>query len=501
MNITFVHLGRENLGIEYLSAAAKQAGHRVSLAMDPGLFGINDNVFYAPFLEKIFNQKSIVLRKIEKSNPDLVAFSVYTGTFKWAVDIAREIKRKLDVKTVFGGVHVTLVPEIVIREKSIDFLIVGEGEEAFVELLEALETHKQPQAIKNLWRRMDGEVIKNTLRPPVKDLDALPLPDKELFEKDINYGDDYLIMTSRGCPYNCSYCCESYYNALYDRKFFRRRSVDSVLHELTTMKKRYNFKEVMFNDSIFFTNLPWLKTLLEKYRTRIGVPFRCFGRVNAFSEEVAELLKSAGCYAIEFGIQTLNEPLRKNILNRPENNQDSRNAFALCDTYGISYDIDHMFGLPEEKEEDHAYAARVYGNLKHLNRVKCHNLMYFPKLAITSLAEKKGILSSSDVQLIGAGEEGVDFFHVDSVKEAEWQRINRSYKTLYKMLPLLPPRLLKFFLAHNMQRKLHRVPHPVVVLLQVLVAIRGKDYRFILYIRYYGRRIKRWLKLRWKPGT
>ena len=128
MNITFVHLGRENLGIEYLSAAAKQAGHRVSLAMDPGLFGINDNVFYIPFLEKTFNQKSIVLRKIEKSNPDVVAFSVYTGTFTWAVDIAREVKRTLDVKTVFGGIHATLVPEIVIQEQSIDFLVVGEGE-------------------------------------------------------------------------------------------------------------------------------------------------------------------------------------------------------------------------------------------------------------------------------------------------------------------------------------------------------------------------------------
>jgi hypothetical protein len=124
--------------------------------------------------------------------------------------------------------------------------------------------------------------------------------------------------------------------------------------------------------------------------------------------------------------------------------------------------------------------------------------MYFPKLAITSLAAKKGILSSSDVELIGAGEEMADFFHVDSVKEAEWKRINRSYQALYKMLPLFTPRALKYFIARNMQRKLHRLPHPVVVLLQLLVAIRGRDYRFILYIRYYGRRIKRWLKVRWK---
>jgi len=498
VRITFVHLGREHLGIEYLSAVAKRAGHGVSLAMDPGLFGLNDNVFYIPFLEKIFDQRQLVLRKVEKSNPDLVAFSVYTGTYKWAVDIAREVKKKTGVKTVFGGVHATLVPEVVIQEECVDFLVVGEGEEAFVELLEALESHKNPGRIENLWHKMDGKIIENPLRSPLKDLDRLPLPDKKLFEKDINYGDDYLVMTSRGCPYSCSYCCESYQNKLYDGKFFRRRSVDSVLDELSAMKNRYNFRKVMFNDSIFFSDFHWLKKLLEKYRDRIGVPFRCFGRVNVFREEVAELLKWAGCYAIEFGVQTLNEPLRRKILNRPESNQDSKNAFKICDTYGISYDIDHMFGLPGEKEEDHLDAARIYGRLKHLNRVKCHNLNYFPKLAITSLAENKGILSSSDVQIISAGGEGVDFFHVDPLKETEWRRINKSYQTLYKFLPLLTPAQINFIFKHKLQRKLYRLPYPVVVFLQILVAVRGKDYRFILYVRYYYWRIKLWVRRRLK---
>jgi len=324
----------------------------------------------------------------------------------------------------------------------------------------------------------------------------LPLPDKELFEKEINYQDDYLIMTSRGCPYNCSYCCESYYNRLYQRKFFRRRSVDSVLNELRVMKKRYNFREVMFNDSIFFTNLDWLKELLEKYKSQIGVPFRCFGRVNAFSEEVAELLKWAGCYAIEFGIQTMNENLRRKVLNRPESNQDSHNAFKICDRYEISYDIDHMFGLPEEREEDHIYAAKVYVGLKYLNRIKCHHLIYFPNLAITSLAERKGILSTSDIQLISAGEQRTDFFHLSSVKDANWQRINKSYQTLYKFLPLLSPTQINFIFKHKLQRKLHRLPGAIVIFLQLLVAIRGKDYRFILYMKYYYWRIKRWIRCR-----
>lgn len=501
MRITFVHLGRENLGIEYLSAVAKQAGHQVCLAMDPGLFGLNDNVFYIPFLEKNFDQRHLVLKKIEKSDPDVVAFSVYTGTYKWAVDLAREIKKKMDIKTIFGGIHVTLVPEFAIQEGSIDFLIVGEGEEAFLELLEALESGKSPEKIRNLWLRKDGNIIQNPLRPVITNLDTLPLPDKELFEEDINYKDDYLVMTSRGCPYSCSYCCESYYNKLYSRKFFRRRGVDSVINELVIMKKRYHFREVMFNDSIFFTDLRWLRELLERYKTHVGVPFRCFGRVNAFNEEVAELLKGAGCYAIEFGIQTLNESLRKRILHRPERNQDSMKAFTICDTYRIRYDIDHMFGLPEEREEDHIYAAQVYGRLKYLNRIKCHNLSYFPNLPITLSAQAKGLLSYPDVQRIIAGEDEKDFFHSDSVKERGWQQTNKGYQILYKFLPLLRPAQISFLLTHNLQKKLHYLPQPVVIFLQMLVAIRGKDYRFLLYVKYYYWRIKRWLGLRLKLET
>jgi hypothetical protein len=390
-------------------------------------------------------------------------------------------------------VHATLVPEFVMQEGAVDFLIVGEGEEAFVELLEALEGVNRLEKIKNLCFKKDGVVVRNPLRPPTFELDRLPFPDKELFEGEINYKDDYLIMTSRGCVYNCSYCCETHYNKLYDRKFFRRRSVESVLNELTTMKTRYCFREVMFNDSIFFTDISWLRTLLHQYRMKIGVPFRCFGRVNAFNEEVAELLKWGGCYAIEFGIQTLNESLRKGILNRPERNQDSMNAFEICDSYGIRYDLDHMFGLPEEQEEDHIFASQVYGNLRYLNRIKCHNLNYFPMLPITALANEKGILSSADVLGICAGEEGGDFFHKDSVRDHERRKSNQSYQTLFKFLPLLRPRQISFLLTHNLVRKLYLMPKPVVIFLQILVAIRGGDYRFLLYTKYYYLRIKRWV--------
>ncbi|MEM2982896.1 MAG: cobalamin-dependent protein, partial [Candidatus Bathyarchaeia archaeon] len=100
MRICFCHLGRENLGIEYLSAVLKAEGHEVFLAYDPGLFGINDNVLYFPWLERVFERDKALLERIEAMRPDIVAFSVYTGTYQWAARMAGRIKGSIDTRTV-----------------------------------------------------------------------------------------------------------------------------------------------------------------------------------------------------------------------------------------------------------------------------------------------------------------------------------------------------------------------------------------------------------------
>ena len=115
MKVLLVHQGRENLGIEYLSAVLKEAGHEVSLAYEYNLFGLNDNVFYSPLWESVFSQNKQILQKIDQFQPELVAFSVYTSTYAWACKIARKVKERRDVPVVFGGIHATLVPDEIIK--------------------------------------------------------------------------------------------------------------------------------------------------------------------------------------------------------------------------------------------------------------------------------------------------------------------------------------------------------------------------------------------------
>lgn len=469
MKITFVHRGRENLGIEYLSAILKKAGHKVSLAYDHGLFSTEDNLFYIPVLEKIFSQKNEVLKTIEKSNPDVIAFSVYTGTYKWCCDIAKEIKERFELPIIFGGVHPTLIPEICLSNDSVDYVVVGEGEEALLEYADGLPLEK----IKNLCYKKNGRIMRNELRP-LYDLEKLPLPDKNIFEKDVIMKDDYMLMASRGCIFNCTYCCESFNNKLYG-KYYRRRSAESIISELVFMKDRYDFQEVMFYDSLFFTDKKWLKELLEKYKKEIAVPFRCFGKTDFLTEELAEILKDGGCYCIEFGMQTLNENIKRNILGRTESTEKAKNAFLICDKYALRYDIDHMFGLPGETENDHIEGARFYSSLKYLNRLKCHNLTYFPNLKIT------GYLSDDEKIDISNGKIS-NFFHNPSPK-------NEIFLKIYKIIPIIPTVLLKTVLKYRKTFKF--IPLFVIMFLQLVVAIKGKDKRFWIYLKYYPLRIKK----------
>jgi len=490
MKVLFVHLGREHLGIEYLSAVLKRHGHTVGLALDLGLLSSEDNVLCSPRLRPLMDETDRLVEEARCFQPDVLCFSPYTTTYRWSLQLAGLLRRATGAPTIFGGIHTTLVPDVAIRERDVDFAVVGEGEEALVELLDGLQRANLDERIANVWLKRGGQTIANPPRPLSQDLDSLPLPDKALFEPYVNFHDDYLLMASRGCIFNCSYCCESYARQLYGGRFYRRRSTESVIAELRAMKARYRFREVMFNDAVFFAERDWLREFLERYRREIRVPFRCFGQVKLADEEVMRTLRDAGCYAVEFGLQTINPDVKRRILGRTESVEEALRAFRACDRVKLHYDIDHMFGLPGESPADHRAAALLYCRLRYLNRIKCHNLSYFPRLRIVEEALREGTLVPEEVCEIEHGKVS-DFFHTDSIKDEALRREKDAMHALYKILPILPRRWVERLVETGRYRWLRWLPKPLVMVLQVLVAIRGRDYRFVLYFRYYLLRVRK----------
>jgi len=484
MKILFIHFGREHLGIEYLSSMLKKEGHEVYLAHQHGLFSREDNVLYSPVLERLFARKDLIAEKIRQVEPGLVVFSVYTTTYQWALDSAKKIKDAFGLPILFGGIHATLVPEEVIKQGSVDYLIRGEGEFALSELVANLERGLSLSGIKNLWYKKNNAVFRNELREPISDLDSLPLPDKDLFKESVRYKDDYMIMTSRGCPYNCSYCCESYLNDIYKNRYFRRRSVGSVLDELSMAKEKYGIREVMFFDSIFFTDKSWLRGLFKGYKEKIKLPFRCTGHTSCFDDETAGLIKDAGGYCIEFGIQTFNEKVRRDYLNRFETNLEIKNVFRICDSLKIKYDIDLMFGLPGMTENDYKSALEFINDCKWLNRLKCYYLTYYPRLSIVDKAVKTGILDENDIADIVKGNIG-NWFHFDSIKSQEHKKWKRNFTKIYKLYPIMPKFLRQAILKNDAHKYFFLVPNFIIVLFQLFIGLKNKDYRFKIYLNNY----------------
>src|SRR3989339_777506 len=164
MKIAFVCAEDEIPGVCYLSSHLKNHGHQVFLVFEPKQFSRaylrNDR------LAKIFSRERENLTQLSQINPDLIGFSCTTAHYQWALDFSKKVKQVLpSTPIIFGGTHSTLVPELVMKEKSIDFVCVGEGEDPLLELVTALMKHKTSFPIKNIWYKRGGKVVKNPLRP------------------------------------------------------------------------------------------------------------------------------------------------------------------------------------------------------------------------------------------------------------------------------------------------------------------------------------------------
>ena len=209
----------EPQGILHLSSMLKAAGHEVALTIASAENPVQFAVDFAPHV---------------------VAYSVTTGSQGYYLELNRRIKERVDAFSVFGGPHATFFPEI-IEEEGVDGVCRGEGEEALLDLVNALERGEPLTTIANWWIKADGQIHRNPPRPLIGDLDSLPLPDRKLiYDKDRFTRRSKLkhFITGRGCPYSCTYCYNQGFHALYRGKGkpVRRRSVDSVLEELRWVK-------------------------------------------------------------------------------------------------------------------------------------------------------------------------------------------------------------------------------------------------------------------------
>lgn len=278
-----------------------------------------------------------ILAFIEKSQPILVGFSLMTFNFNRTKRISTEIKKRFsNIPILWGGIHPTFDPEESI--KYADYVCVGEGEDALLELIQAIESYSSKNNIRNIWYKQNGRVYRNEVRPLIQNLSDYPFPrfnwkntfcldegqikqlSHDLYRKYVLHsGTMYDIMVSRGCPYSCSYCCNALFRKIYKNKgkYVRFRSVDHVIEELQHVKREFPYVNMVSLQDDAFTFAPeaYLKEFSEKCKTHIGLPLRVRIIPTMLTEKKVKYLSEANTLVAVLGIQS-SDRINREIFNR-----------------------------------------------------------------------------------------------------------------------------------------------------------------------------------------
>ncbi len=357
MKVLFVMVREENidpLNIELLSALAKREGHETFL-----------NVLEHGDLE----------RQVQTVRPDLVAYSAKTGESNVMFRVNETLRKRFGsgFQSIMGGPHPTFnharmrllgedlppVPRpkglpLPAEETFLDYLAVGEADDSWPRLLNALAKGDSPDAIPGIVtrgnRRADGTA---DVRERTSFLDDLPFHDRDLvYERtQLKHFGMRTFIATRGCPYPCTYCFNAKFNELYKKKgkTINRYSVDRLLEELLDIKTRHGAQFIKFYDDMFtFRADDWLFEFAEKYPKVIGLPFHCLTRCDVVQKDprVIELMKKAGLHSITMSIESGNDFIRKHVFRRSMNEDAIRFAFDLCHRMGIRTFSNTILAVP-----------------------------------------------------------------------------------------------------------------------------------------------------------
>lgn len=324
----------EKPGIMYLSAALKQRGHEVRLAT----------------FDQLGCRK---LRKLMSAYlPDVVGYTATTGEHIRLIEINRVLKKDYRFISVWGGPHPTFYPGM-IKEEGCDAICIGEGDIAFPEFCRRLSCNEAYWQTPNFIVKYEGKIIRNQLMPLIENLDELPFPDRALMHEgessDMLYNSSFLFVSSRGCPYKCTYCFNHKYNEMYQGRgrIVRCRSPENFVAEVSSAKECYRLKFVQVCDDLFILKpIDWLRRFARLYKEKVGLSFTCNVRADLVNEEVVSLLKGAGLELVYMGIECGNENSANHVLGRNLSNEQIFQASRIIKKYGIKLTTLNILGLP-----------------------------------------------------------------------------------------------------------------------------------------------------------
>ena len=451
MRIAFVYKNAEWLGVEYLVAVLKEAGHEVELLFDSG---VGDIEFKLNFLKRYMKTEEVMLEKARKFQPQLIAVSCLNNLTLWAKQMCKLFKKEFNVPILVGGLQPTMVPEMFFRDDwDVDILCRGEGEDAILELCNSIEAGQNNYTIKNLWFKLpNGEIARNEMRALDRDIDTLPFPDKSVFYEYGAFRDRLYIMASRGCPYKCTYCFNHNYQRLYKGlgNYVRFRKAEKVIDEVLHFKKEYpSIKEVFFYDDNFTLKKIWTLELCKQYKERVydvyKMPYKCLVRADQIDIEIAKALKESGCIYVDMGLESGDDYVRNEILKRNMSDEEIIHAANCFHEVGLDFTTLNMVGFPGETPEQMMKTITLNQKIKP-SAALMTTFFPFPKTDLAERSVSEGYINEKNyMQMI----EGHVSYKEETILDHQYKKeimwvwaffpIAVRYPKLMPILRKLPP--------------------------------------------------------------
>ena len=366
------------LGLAYLGTILEKNGYDVKIL----------NLSFST----IEDAKQKLAMEIKNERPDVFGISVLSNSRVAALklfQLAREISPKIIL--LAGGVHTTFMTEQVLDHYPIDFAVLGEADYTILELLDAVKK-KRPvsylKKIKGIAFKHNNEIVKTEPRERIKDLDKLPIPKHDFFREQIEKTKTAFVITSRGCPFSCSFCPSS----AYWGRCIVQRSAKSIMKEIRYLLEKFpDLKKIYFVDDEFICNnqrtIELCKMIIDE---NIKINWACLGRVSSMNDELVSWMKKAGCFQITFGVESGSQRVL-DLLGKRVKVSQIIDAFNICKKYNITISCLTITGLPGENAKSVRETIRLCKKLR-INTEPAI-LIIFPGTEVYRLAKEKGLLT------------------------------------------------------------------------------------------------------------
>lgn len=331
------------LGIATIAAYVEQQGYSVKI-LDAFALGYS------------FDQ---IEEEVKKIQPRVILVGSMTASHKAALQIMGRAKQQNpELIVICGGPHVTNLPESTIMKPYVDYLVINEGEETTLELLDAVFKKKNipPKDIKGIIYKENGVMKSTEKRPFIVKLDNVPMPAYHLLPMDAYKAYGWLdegrkfstMITSRGCPFKCSFCISSK-NFMH---WWRPRSAEKVFEEIHLLYNKYGIRHIYFQDDEFLVDHNRIKKLADMItENKLDLIWECLSRVNHIDEDLLKDMARSGCKSVLYGIETGYEDGFKKI-NKPITLEMVERAVHLTQKYGIMVKATFIIGFPWESEKE-----------------------------------------------------------------------------------------------------------------------------------------------------